>query len=698
MSKRPAFHGVLASAALALCGCGGHKAGGDANVGIEDGGTGITGAFVPQVGGAPDGAAPIGPPDFARCMTLGQGLVSATAFSPDGTLLAVAGTQLRLLSADDWHEVRKFDDSSLEYPNWWRLAFTAGGALLVGTGYEGQVGVWRVEDGSLLHTLSFDVNPNGEPWEGVAASTTGLLALTDGASVVLWDAAERRTTHAIEPTRGRVGHIAFSDRGDLLAIDELDGRQGDGGTQFVTARISLWDAATGRSLRTIATQGAQAEGLTFSPGADVLVALMKDSACGYDGCDSYANFYRTSDATLLRRAGPFPVSPAGTLATQLVFSPRGDLVAVSIQDYYRSANDTLSIIRTSDAAVVNVLLDPWGAISFSPDGGLLLPRGTSVEIRDPMDGTIMKIIPFGPGNYASAFSPDGQFLATADANDVYLWRLADGAIVSRFPGLGVAVQSLVFSPDGQTIASGGEDAIVRMWRTTGGSAPVVLQQDQPVTAVAFSPAGTLFAAGDVGGTVYLRSAKDATVVNTLHAQDSGQVLVFSPDGKVLATGGTNPAIVLWNVETGQAIASASHGGGVVALAFSADGSLLASAASCASSVEMCYPEAGDPEIRLWQIAGSSLVIEATIATEPVVQPSPQVPVNAVWGLTFSPDGQTLLTAGPQHAWHLYRLPQGEPIGQFGPGRVFFGLTFAISPDAARIAVGAYPIEIWCGTP
>jgi WD40 repeat protein len=697
MTKRSGVESLLALVALTLCGCGGHATGDGQSVGAEDGGSGVSGAFVPQVSGPPDAAAPFGPPDFVRCGGLGQGWVQATAFSPDGTLLAVAGSQVRLLGTDDWHEVRKFDDSSFEYPSWSRLAFTADGALLVSTDYKGQVAVWRIEDGSLLYTLNFDVNPNGEPWEAVAASTAGPLALTDGASVVIWDASEGRTTRAIGPTRGSVGHIALSDRGDILAIDELDGQVVDGGTQLATARISLWDAATGRLLRTIATQGAHAEGLTLSPGADILVALMKDSVCGHSySCDSYVDFYRTSDGRLLRRAGPFPVSLAGTLSTQLVYAPKGDLVAVSIRDHNSSDNNTLSIIRTSDGAVVNAFLNPWGSISFSPDGRLLFARSNSIEIRDPMDGTIIKVVRFGPGNSASAFSPDRQFLATADANDVYLWRLADGAIVSQFPGLGVGVQSLAFSPDGQTIASGGDDAIVRMWSTAGGAAPVVLQQDRPVTTMSFSPDGTLLAAGDTGGTLYLRSTKDAAVANTLHAQDSVAALVFSHDGKLLASGGTNPAIVLWNVETGQAIASASHGGGAVALAFSSDGTLLASSASCGPDVEMCYPEAGDPEIRLWQVAGSSLVVQATIATAPVVQPPDQIPENAVWGLAFSADGQTLLAAGPQHAWHLYRLPKGEPIGQFG--RVFYRTAFAISPDGTRIVIGSYPIEIWCGTP
>jgi WD40 repeat protein len=682
--------GLSALAVCLLCACGGHKGGGKQIGETEDGGTGKGGGFIPQVGGAPDAYTPAGLLDYAPCGALGQGSVSATAFSPDGTLMAVAGSQLRLLSTDDWHEVRKFDQSSIEF-FYGSLAFTAGGSLLVSGLPDGNVGIWQVDDGAFLYTLILPVSSDVPSWQRVAVSSVGLLALTDGASVSIWDASQRLSTRTLWPTQGSVDRMALSEGGDLLAMAEFDRPSVDGGTQHPTTRISLWDVATGHLLKTIASEGRHAEGLAFSPKADVLVALLRNLYyCRSQGCDSVVNFYRVSDGKGMRNTGSiFNVSAAGTLTAPLAFAPQGDLLALLIRDGY---NSTLSIIRTSDAAVVNAFQYFSEPLCFSPDGRLVFARGRSVEIRDARDGTILQLVPFGPGSGASAFSPDGQWLATEDGSNAYLWRLADGAIASQFPGLGVRVQSLAFSPDSQTIATGGDDAIVRMWKITDAANPVVLQQDQPVTEVTFSPDGTVLASGDSAGKVVLWSTKDMALLHTLQAQDSVKTLVFSRDGKRLVSGGANPSIIVWNAEMGLAIANASHGREVVALAFSPDGSQLASAAT-RTSCTFCYPDNGDPDINLWQVTDSALVLQATIATETAPPAPDQIFNNGVFGLAFSPDGGTLLTAGPQDTWQLYRLPRGEPIGQFN--RIYPGVSFAISADTTRIAIGGYPIEIWC---
>jgi WD40 repeat protein len=160
---------------------------------------------------------------------------------------------------------------------------------------------------------------------------------------------------------------------------------------------------------------------------------------------------------------------------------------------------------------------------------------------------------------------------------------------------------------------------------------------------------------------------------------------------LLATGGSNPTIMLWDIETGQPITSASHGDSVVALAFSPDGPLLASAATAGS-----YGIDGDPNIQLWQVTDSSLVARTAIAVGEINGYNGfTFWYYPVWALAISPDGATLLAAGPNYKGQLYRLPGGEHIGEFA--RISGG-AFAVSRDSSRIALGSSSIDLWCRTP
>jgi WD40 repeat protein len=685
---------ILVVCALVGLGCSRDGARADGSAG-SDGGSG-PGGFVPRLTTARDAGLSDGQ-DPAPCGEWGLARASALAYSADGAVLAVAGPRLRLLSTNNWQEARTLDRSAFLTEKVRQLAFVANGTVLAGaiidTDVDQPLGFWRVEDGAFLYALGFTV-PTGSPWHQRGFSRTPVLALTDGTSAALWNVESRSVTGWIWPTQGRIAALALSEKADVLALVEGENRVVDASAALATPRISLWDVEQPHLLRTIPTEGELVIALALSSDSKVLATVAQNPECT-NTCDTTINFYRVFDGQWFRHSPPWQAAREAGPTTHVRYLPGDNLVAVATTAAAPPYARTL-IIRTADAAVLNVIQDASDDLVFSPDGRLAL-TGDSIEIRDVTDGTIVDLIPASTENRAPTFSRDGQFLASVDGNDVVLWRVADGTVAARFPGLGKNVQSLAFSPDGQILASGGKDGMVRMWGVDAKADPVVLKQGQPVTSVVFSPDGNTLATGDSKGNIYLRETKAGTAPNVWNGQGSINTLAYSPDGKRLVSGGSAPPLRLWDAQTGHALTSASHGAGVVTLAFSPDGARLASAAAKANCGTPCPQDEGDPEIRIWRVTDSSLALESTIATVPLDGPPyGDLFANthaAVWGLAFASGGDTLLTAGPQNAGHLYQVSDGATVASFGS--FFAGTPFAAAPDGTRIVLGSSPIQLWC---
>lgn len=110
-----------------------------------------------------------------------------------------------------------------------------------------------------------------------------------------------------------------------------------------------------------------------------------------------------------------------------------------------------------------------------------------------------------------AFSPDGQFIATA-SNDgtLRLWNL-EGQVLDTLYGHSQAVNRVVFSPDGQLLLSIGYDSTARIWSRSG------------------------------------------SLIRTLHARPHFHSAVFSPDGRRILTTSNDSTAVVWNAISGDTI-------------------------------------------------------------------------------------------------------------------------------------------------
>ena len=134
------------------------------------------------------------------------------------------------------------------------------------------------------------------------------------------------------------------------------------------------------------------------------------------------------------------------------------------------------------------------------------------------------------GEWASAadvaFSPDGKRVAapvTAGSRgspagiiiddvgaSVRVWDLATGEDTLPVKGLRASVGRVVFSPDGQQLATAGADNVVRVWDAETGRELAALSCPDGVGVVAFSPDGTTLAAGPEDGSIRIWVVPAAT--------------------------------------------------------------------------------------------------------------------------------------------------------------------------------------------
>jgi len=190
--------------------------------------------------------------------------------------------------------------------------------------------------------------------------------------------------------------------------------------------------------------------------------------------------------------------------------------------------------------------------------------------------------PGSRGVHGTAYSPDGKYLATADANGhVYVWGLPSDHLVSTLTDPSSRGTSAVaFSPDNSALAIGDADGHIYLSRppafqTLTGAA------GQDITAVAFTPDGRYLAAADANGHVYVWTVATGKILATLSDPGSRGVhgTAYSPDGKYLATADGNGHVYLWALPDYQLRATLTDPGslGASTVAFSPDSTAVASA-------------------------------------------------------------------------------------------------------------------------
>jgi len=276
---------------------------------------------------------------------------------------------------------------------------------------------------------------------------------------------------------------------------------------------------------------------------------------------------------------------------------------------------------------------------------------------------------------AVAFHPQGELLATGDANnEVRLWRIADGQPILACRGHSDWVRSVSFSTDGHILISGSDDQTIRLWDVnTGRCLKILAEAPTRVASVALNPAdGHTLASSSEDGSVWLWDINTAQCLRHLagHTQQTWAV-AFSPNGQILASGSEDQTVRLWDVSTGHCLKTlAGHTNWIQAVAFSPNGCIVASGSH-------------DHTVKLWDVTTGQCLQTLTGHS------------GWIWSLAFSPGGDRLASGSEDQTIRLWDVNTGHCL-KILTGHRNRVWSIAFNPDGRLLASGSddLTLKLW----
>ncbi len=350
--------------------------------------------------------------------------VFSVIFSPDGKRLASASQDsmvkvwdltsepgVRLLSQEPGQQGRS------PAPIGWvgGLVFRPDGLELAAAGSEQSMAVWKLATGTAGEAFA----TGWGPLTAVQYSPDGRLLATAGAGhqVHIREADSLRDTLVLEDERDGLVSLAFNPQGTIVAtgggnplvvLQQPSGKESPRADQARPVR--LWDAKTGKPLRSLPGHVGSIRSLVFTSDGGRLISA---------GDDGLIRIWETENGRLLH----------------------------TVKGHKKSIH----------------------ALALSPDGCQLASAGGdgTIKIWEPAEGRLLRTLT-GHTNwvFGLAFHPSGTRIASAGGDGtVRLWEPTGGREILALRGHADRVHGVAFSPDGTCLASASADGVVRVWET-----------------------------------------------------------------------------------------------------------------------------------------------------------------------------------------------------------------------------------------
>jgi len=564
-----------------------------------------------------------------------------TAISPDGTLLAVSGTTVKLWKIPEGRFVRRFEGEGgggLVKP-----AFSPDGNLLAAGGPVGTVKLWRISDGSLIRTFQ----ASSDNTRSVVFSPDGKLLASGGIEklyernvIKIWQLSDGKLLRTFDDGKGFVEALAFSNDSRMLVS----------GSGFKEFAIKFWQVADGKLLRVLKTRPELSTScLAFSSDDKLLVSGGGNQVSGI------VKIWRVSDGRLEKE-----LQGLKSEAEAAEFSSDGKIILAV------DGSRNIKGWRISDGSLVKSFELPKSPDWFKASAALDIKRNyftvfnqNSIEVRHLSDGRLI-------GNLQIEQSGIDRIIGASDNFEI------------RVGG----IDSIKFIRNDAILGTGRYDGVIDIWNIAEGRKEKTLNtgnkrvtNDSPKRAVAFSPGGHV-AAGNEEGTIRIWQIPDGKLLKTIKGHNNTvESLSFHPDGSLLASSSKGDGLKLWSVPEGAPI-KITEGQGCKAsgIVFSSDGNLMA--ANCKKYFNPTdeYPE---DTIKIWR----------QFSAKPFIS----ILLGAGEGdrgrcISFTPDDKSLAEiSGAEWTDNIsqYKIDSGKKIKIFNEGGGPI-ISFSFSPDGSHL--------------
>ncbi len=507
----------------------------------------------------------------ALTQTLPAGPSSVIAWSADSTMLAIAFgglVQIEVLSTLASTTVFAPMDAVNS------LAFSPDGKLLAiggSNGFNGALELWNIKtgkiDASLKTAASTAVNSVTFSPDGKSLADGGLSYSTSTGKyspvIEVWPLSTLSSPLELASSGGSIRSVAFAPKSGTLC-DCGVAYQGSGSNI-----VETWTLPAGKLAKSYAMAATQV-------------------AYSHDGTKIYASSGGALESLPSSLAsGPTVMIPAVNGVNQFAVSPSGTSVVCPLNAtvtfgvapgsgillYSTTAGKTTPVTTTDMLAAIG--LPAATSIAFSPDGNTIAVAGRTPTV--PQTGST----PVGLSLFAAT---SGSRRYPAPTFNSYQ-STSNGVSASWSPD---SKTIGLITTDPTTYAP-----LVETWKLGAASASVLTTTLTAIASTGFSPTGKVFV--DAGSTASAGEAEVRTVGSSAAptvlqtSYQSVDTLSISADGKTLALGGygTTPGVELWSLTGSKRLAIlVTTASSVSGIAISPDGKTVAVAGSYVDSTGM----------------------------------------------------------------------------------------------------------------